>query len=83
MTITDLLQVVRADKGTEHAVMTDLQQFLCADHDDSLAGEKCFRYGRSTANQQIEWWWGLLQKEGGQHWINIFQGFTDEGLLWR
>lgn len=48
-------------------------------HPDSFAGERSFLYGRSTANQRIEGWWGNLRKQSAQFWMNLFQSFQDDG----
>lgn len=34
--------------------------------------KKVFLYGKSTHNQRIEWFWGILRKEVGQFWMNLF-----------
>lgn len=68
-----------ADRGTENVCVEEMQMFLRRNHPDSFAGEKSFLYGRSTANQHIEGWWGTLCKQSAQFWINLFQTFQDDG----
>lgn len=55
---------IRADRGTEQVSVEEMQMFLRRNHPDSFAGERSFLYGRSTANQRIEGWWGILRKPG-------------------
>ncbi len=43
--------IVRADRGTENTTVAFIQPALRHYHMDSLAKEKSFLYGRSTANQ--------------------------------
>ena len=49
---------IRADLGTERGHVEQIQKFLRRNHTDELAGNKSFLYGKSTHNQQIEWFWG-------------------------
>ena len=71
-------QRVRADMGTENVYIEQMQRFFRRNHDDDLAGDKSFLYGKSTHNQRIEWFWGILRKEVGQFWMNLFSNFTDD-----
>ncbi|XP_065136100.1 uncharacterized protein [Paramisgurnus dabryanus] len=70
---------LRADPGTENGHVKDMQVFLRRNHTDGYAGEKSFMYGCSTANQRIEAWWGILRKQSGQLWMDIFQTLRDDG----
>ncbi len=70
---------VRADRGTENGIMKDIQTFLRRDHPDGLADERSFIYGKSTTNQRIEAWWGILRKENAQYWINVFSASKEDG----
>lgn len=70
---------IRADRGTENGCVEEMQMFLRRNHPDSFAGERSFLYGRSTANQRIEGWWGTLRKQSAQFWMNLFQTFQDDG----
>ncbi|XP_032365456.1 uncharacterized protein LOC116680989 [Etheostoma spectabile] len=70
---------IRADRGTENGCVEEMQIFLRRNHPDSFAGERSFLYGRSTANQRIEGWWGTLRKQSAQFWMNLFQTFQDDG----
>jgi len=36
---------------------------------DDFAGDKSFMYGKSTANQRIEAWWGRLRQGCAEWWI--------------
>ena len=53
---------IRADRVTENVNVEEMQMFLRRNDPDSFAGERSFLYGRSTANQRIEGWWGILRK---------------------
>ena len=70
---------LRADRGTENGCVEEMQMFFRRNHPDSFAGEKSFLYGRSTANQRIEAWWGTLRKQSAQFWMNLFKTFQDDG----
>ena len=72
---------MRADRGNENGVARDLQTFLRRNHEDSLADQKSFVYGRSIANQRIEAWWNILRKECAQYWMNLFSQLKDDGLF--
>ena len=71
-------QRVRTDLGTENAYIEQMQTWLRRNHRDRLAGENSFLYGKSTHNQRIEWFWGLLRKEIGQFWMDFFNYFQIE-----
>lgn len=68
---------VRADRGTENGIVKDLQTFLRRNHQDSLADQRSFVYGKSIANQRIEAWWSILRKECVQFWINTFSDLKE------
>ena len=70
---------VRADHGTENSYIEQMQTFLRRNHDDKYKGSASFISGKSTTNQRIEWFWGLLRKEGIQFWMNIFSSLKAEG----
>ena len=71
-------QRVRADMGTENIYVEQMQKFLRRDHGDELSGPRSFLYGKSTHNQRIEWFWGLLRKEMGQFWMDTFKALSDD-----
>ncbi|XP_030578347.1 uncharacterized protein LOC115796976 [Archocentrus centrarchus] len=70
---------LRADRGTENGHVENMLVFLRRNHTDSFARDRSFVYGRSTANQRIEFWWGILRKQSAQFWINLFQTLQDDG----
>ena len=70
---------LRADRGTENGHVEGMQVFLRREHSDAFAGIKSFLYGRSTANQRIESWWGILRKQSVQFWMNLFKSLQDAG----
>lgn len=74
-------RLLRTDMGTENVVLRDIQQYLRQNDEDDRAGERSFITGASTANQRIESWWGLMRKEGVEHWIQQLGELKDEGLF--
>lgn len=71
-------QRIRADMGTENSYIEQMQVFLRRTHDDELAGSKSFLYGKSTHNQRIEWFWGLVRKEMSQFYISLFKELASD-----
>ena len=69
---------VRADMGTENGHVEQIQKFLRRHHNDAVAGDKSFLYGKSTSNQRIEWFWGILRKEVGQFWMDLFSEISSD-----
>ncbi|XP_055073955.2 uncharacterized protein [Misgurnus anguillicaudatus] len=74
-------RMLRADMGTENSVIRDVQRYLRRGDADPLAGERSFIYGKSTANQRIESWWGILRKECVDLWLKYFHQIKDEGYF--
>ena len=64
-------RVIRADRGTENGDIAVTQQFFRRLGRDDFGAEKSFIYGRSTANQRIEAWWGILRKQCSDWWIKV------------
>lgn len=79
--LVGLPERIRADNGTENGHVAEMQMFLRRNHPDVFAMEKSFLYGRSTGNQRIESWWGILRKQSVQFWINVFQGIKENGYF--
>lgn len=72
-------RIIRADLGTENGHVEQMQVFLREnDGEDEV---RCFQYGRSTANQRIEAWWGILRKENTEYWIALFQELQEQGYF--
>lgn len=69
---------VRADFGTENTYVENMQMFLRRDHGDEFAGERSYLAGRSTHNQRIEWFWGILRKEMGQFYMDLFTDLMND-----
>ena len=69
----------RADRGTENGHVENAMVFLRRNHLDCFAGDRSFIYGRSTANQRIESWWGILRTRSAQFWINLFKTLQGDG----
>ena len=44
-------RLLRADRGTENALILFIQPTFRHAHQDSMSGIRSFQYGRSTANQ--------------------------------
>jgi len=74
-------RVIRADRGTENGNIEITQQFFRRLARDDFRAEKSFMYGRSTANQRIEAWWGILRKQCSDWWIKYFKDLRDAGLF--
>ena len=74
-------RILRVDRGTENVTMCNIQQWLRQNDDDAFADEKSVMFGRSTANQRIEQWWGYLRKHWSQFWMNIFKGLARDGYF--
>lgn len=79
--IKRLPRVVRSDAGTENVIIRDIHTTLRSCHGDSMAGNKSFLTGRSTANQRVEQLWGTVSKNLTHFWRNLFKDLIDEGLL--
>jgi len=73
--------VVRSDLGTENGHVEMMQRFFRRDDHDEYAGERSFMYGRSTSNQRIEFWWGILRKQCAQFWMTFFKQLDEEGVF--
>lgn len=70
-------RLLRSDLGTENAMISLLQPYFRYSAGDSMAGVKSFMYGKSTSNQRIEAFWGLLRRQGIHWWINLFKDLRD------
>ena len=73
--------IVRADRGSENVHIERIQMFLRGDHDDEFSGPHSFLYGKSTGNQRIESWWGILRKQCVNFWMNLFKDMVSRGIL--
>jgi len=73
--------ILRADCGTENGVMCNIQRHLRQTDTDSFRGEKSFMYGASTANQRIEFLWGILRKQCIQLWMDVLASLKDNGFF--
>lgn len=74
-------RLLRTDMGTENAVIRDMQLYLRRNDEDDRAGENSYITGKSTANQRIESWWGLMRREGVEYWIQLLGELKDEGIF--
>ena len=74
-------RIIRADRGTENGNIAVTQRFFRRLARDDFGGEKSFMYGRSTSNQRIEAWWGILRKQCSDWWIKYFKDLRDAGLF--
>ncbi|XP_048124321.1 uncharacterized protein LOC125310724 [Alosa alosa] len=74
-------RLLRTDMGTENVVLRDMQVYLRRNDEDNRAGQSSFLTGVSTANQRIESWWGVMRRQGMEHWIQMFSELKDEGLF--
>ena len=69
-----MARIVRGDRGSENGNLAAIQCFFRGSINDDFAGDKSFMYGKSTANQRVEAWWGRL-RQGCAEWLVAF--FTD------
>jgi len=67
--------------GTENGHVEQIQRFLRRNAADRFAGDRSFLYGKSTANQRIEAWWGILRKEQAQFWIELNGELKNDGVF--
>ena len=74
-------RLVIADRGSENATLAGIQRFLRRSHGENKAGQRSFRYCRSTANQRIESYWSQLRRSCANWWINLFKDLVDTGVL--
>jgi len=70
---------VRADDGTENTFVQQMQIFLRSEHNDRYAGHQSYLRGKSTANQRIEMWWGILRKEAVNFWMDLLKRLQEDG----
>lgn len=70
---------VRSDRGTENCLVGICQEILREEYGDS--SRPAYMVGRSTANQRIESWWGILRKECSQFYMDIFEDLKDNGYF--
>ena len=73
--------VVRSDHGTENVLVEELHKALRANFNDEYAADNSFLKGKSSANQRIERWWGILRVQCANFWINLFKDMISIGLL--
>lgn len=73
--------IVRSDHGTENVLMKDTQTHLRSKFNDEFSGESSFMQGRSSSNQRIEAWWGILRKQCVGYWMNHFKDMVAIGML--
>ncbi|KAF5887205.1 uncharacterized protein DAT39_022327 [Clarias magur] len=67
--------------GTENSSIRDIQRSLRQNDVDLQSGERSFIYGRSTSNQRIESWWGILRTECVEFWLEQLHSLKNEGVL--
>ncbi|XP_061167357.1 uncharacterized protein LOC133176218 [Saccostrea echinata] len=70
--------IIRGDAGTENGTVAAMQNFLREDEEDSFS-KKSFIYGKSTHNQRIERWWGILRGKCTDRWIHHFKELEKDG----
>ena len=74
---------IRSDRGTETVLIADAHWQLCCAQEDRAERlrpfEKCWMFGKSTANQRIEAWWMHLQSSMLHRWVLFFNIAQEEG----
>ena len=68
-------EFVRSDRGTETTIMADIHWHMRIALDSeapTLPFRDCWMYGKSTANQRIESWWGQLYEKVIGRWLRFF-----------
>ena len=73
--------LVRSDHGTENVLVQDLHTGLRSRFNDNFSGHKAFLKGKSSANQRIERWWGILRLQCVNFWMNLFKDMISLGYL--
>ena len=73
--------IIRSDHGTENGLVEDLQIGLRSQFNDTFCGRKSFRKGKSSSNQRIERWWGILRQQCVNFWVNLFKDLISLGIL--
>ena len=73
--------ILRCDHGTENVHLRDVQEYLRRNGRDYFAGVNSFIRGKSSSNQRIEAWWGILRKQCVNYWMNLFKDMISFGLL--
>ena len=74
-------KVIRADRGTENGHVELMQRLLRRNHTDQFSADRSFLYGRSTSNQRIEFFWGIVRRQCLQFWIYVFASLSFEGFF--
>ncbi|XP_031333705.1 uncharacterized protein LOC116163746 isoform X2 [Photinus pyralis] len=72
---------VRCDMGNENKTLEHLQVTLNEVFKDGTCRRPPFIVGKSTHNQRIEAWWGVLRKHSAQFWMNLFQTLKEDNLF--
>jgi hypothetical protein len=72
---------IRHDAGNENGILVDLHTALRCRHRDSMEGMHVHLSGRSTANQRIEMFWGLLNRAVLFSWRSLLRDMADAGIL--
>ena len=75
-------RIVRGGRVSENGNLAAIQRFFQWSMNDDFPGDKSFMYGKSTANQRIEAWWGRLRQGCAEWWITFFKDVRDSGLYY-
>jgi len=70
---------IKADDGTEHALIEPIHVYLSSLNRDEVDGS--FGITTSPQNQRIESYWATLQKDKIGWWKRFFRDMTDNDLL--
>ncbi|CAG9763543.1 unnamed protein product [Ceutorhynchus assimilis] len=74
-------KTVRSDMGTENGLVERIQKTFHQSFNTERCDRPSFLYGKSTHNQRIGSWWGMLRKHCVQFWMNLFQSLKDENFF--
>ena len=69
-----------ADRGTENVFIPGSQRFIRSNHEDDLAGQLSFLFGKSIANQRIEAFWPQFRRSYVDWWTQFFKRLVLHGV---
>lgn len=73
--------IIRADKGTENGVISELQMALRLSHNDQLSEARSFIQVKSVHNVKIQSFWGELRQHSMDFYIQLFKTMVEQNLF--